>query len=55
MNIQILITELYHKFKHDRKKLDLILESVQEYITFGLCDFEDFKEVTGFELLGVKL
>ena len=55
MNIQILITEIYHKFKHDRPLLDKILEAVQEYADFGLCDFEDFKEVTGFELLGVEV
>lgn len=55
MNIQILITEIYHKFKHDRPLLDKILEAVQEYADFGLCDFEDFKEVTEFELLGVEV
>lgn len=53
MNIQILITELYHKFKHDRPKLDLILESVEEYMEFGLTDFIDFEEQTGFSLMGV--
>jgi hypothetical protein len=55
MNIQILITEIYHKFKHDRPLLDKILEAVQEYMDFGICDFEDFKDVTGFDLLGVKM
>lgn len=53
MNVQILITELYHKFKHNRPMLDLILESVQEYMDFGIADYDDFEDFTGFSLVGV--